>query len=136
MPQTTQKRPEILNLLCIFTFIGSGLAVFSNFFIWLSFDEVQSIIENMEIDFPELKIILSGGKRFFIAGFFLYGISLAGAIQMWKFKKIGFHLYTAAQIFILLLPVVFIKDLPFSYIGLIITALFIYGYHSQMKFME
>ena len=136
MEQTPQTRPDVLKLLCILTFIGSGLASFSNLFIWSSFDEVQNVMEDMDFDLPELKIILSGGKQFFIAGFFLYSVSLAGAIQMWKLKKIGFHLYTASQIFLLILPLVTIRDLPFSFFGLLLTLVFIGGYFSQLRFMK
>ncbi|MCD4698467.1 MAG: hypothetical protein K8S16_19750 [Bacteroidales bacterium] len=130
------KRPDILTVLCILTFIGSGLAVFSNLFIYLSFDEVAEILDDVEFDLPEFKMILSGGKSFFMAGFFLYMVSLAGAIQMWKFRKIGFHLYTAAQIFILVLPVVTIDSYQFSIASLFITLAFVFGYFSQLKIMK
>lgn len=132
----TKKRTDILTILCILTFIGSGLAAFSNLFIYLSFDEVQYIFEDYNFDFPELEMIFSGGKIFFMGGFILYMLSLSGAMQMWKLRKIGFHFYTAAQLFILLLPVVSLKSYPFSFVGLFITSAFIYGYYSQMKLME
>jgi hypothetical protein len=131
-----KKRTELLTVLLVLSFIGSGLAAFSNLFIILSYDEVQNIFEDYNFDLPELELIFSGGKTFFIGGFVLYMLSLSGAMQMWKLKKIGFHFYTAAQIFILLLPVVMLKSYPFSFIGLFITAAFIYGYYSQTKFME
>lgn len=134
--ENTKKRSDLLTVLCILTFIGSGLAAFSNMFIYLSFDEVRYIFDDYGFDFPELEMIFSGGKTFFMGGFILYILSLAGALQMWKLKKIGFHLYTAAQIFILLLPVVSLKSYPFSFFGLFITAAFIYGYYSQLKFMD
>jgi hypothetical protein len=131
-----KKRPDLLTVLCILTFIGSGLAAFSNFFIYLSYDEVQYILEDYGFDFPEFQLILSGGKKFFLAGFILYMISLMGAIRMWKLNKLGFHLYAAAQIFILIQPVVMLRDYPFNFIGMFITAAFIYGYYSQLKFMQ
>lgn len=136
MEQNAQTRPDVLKLLCILTFIGSGLAGLANLFIWSSFDEIQNIMEDIELNLPEMKLLLSGGKQFFIAGFFLYSVSLAGAIQMWKLKKIGFHLYTASQIFLLILPLVTIKDLPFSYFGLLLSLVFIGGYFSQLRFMK
>lgn len=136
LENNTKKRTDLLTVLCILTFIGSGLAAFSNLFIYLSFDEVRYIFEDYDLDFPELELIFSGGKTFFIGGFILYMLSLSGALQMWKLRKIGFHFYTAAQLFILLLPVVMLKSYPFSFVGLFITAAFIYGYYSQLKFME
>jgi len=136
LENNTKKRTDLLTTLCILTFIGSGLAAFSNLFIYLSFDEVQHIFEDYDFDFPELELIFSGGKTFFMGGFILYMLSLSGAMQMWKLRKIGFHFYTAAQLFILLLPVVMLKSYPFSFVGLFITAAFIYGYYTQMKFMK
>ena len=129
------KRPEMLQILCILTFLGSGLATFSYFFIFISYDEMLVIMEELENDYPEIGIIMKGGKRFFLAGFFLYFISLAGAIQMWKLKKLGFHLYAPAQVLILLLPLFIPGAAPFSFLGLLITAIFIAGYASNLKFM-
>ena len=130
-----KRRPELLTVLCILSFVGSGLAVISNLFIYMSFDEVITIIEDYELGLPEFEMIMSGGKRFFITGFFLYSISLMGAIQMWKLRKVGFHLYTVAQIFILLLPVVFIEAYQFSLISLLLTIAFVLAYFSNLKFM-
>lgn len=130
------KRPDLLKLLCILTFIGSGLASVSNLFIYLSFDEILLLKDEYTQILPEMETILSGGKRFFLTGFFLYTISLVGACNMWKLRKIGFHLYTVAQLFILIMPVVFIKSYPFSFIGLIVTAIFVGAYASNLKLMS
>lgn len=130
------KRPDLLKLLCILTFIGSGLASVSNMFIYLSFDEILLLKDEYVQILPEMETILSGGKRFFLTGFIFYTLSLFGALNMWKMRKIGFHLYTGAQIFILILPVVFIESYPFSFIGLIVTAIFVGAYASNLKFMK
>jgi hypothetical protein len=129
------KRPELLMYLCILSFIGSGMAAISNLFIFLSYDNILSLTEEMNIDFPEFDMMMSGGRRFFITGFIFYSISLLGALRMWKLKKIGFHLYTGAQIFILALPVVFIPAYPFSVLSVLVTAAFIVGYAVHLKFM-
>ena len=130
------KRPELLTLLCILTFIGSGLAAFSNLFVFLTYDEVSNMMREYDFEFKEFEVILAGGKRFFVAGFILYFISLAGALQMWKLRKVGFHLYAAAQIFILILPVATIEKMQFSLFSFLITAAFIIGYASQLKYMK
>lgn len=131
-----KKRPDLLMVLCILTFIGSGMAAFSNLFIFLSFDEVSNILEDFDMDFPEFDMIMSGGKKFFLTGFILYTLSLVGAIQMWKLKKIGFHIYTGAQIFILLLPLAMIENFQFSFFGMLITAAFIFAYAYNLKHMS
>ena len=135
-PTEQKKRPDLLTILCILSFIGSGLAAFSNLVLFLSYDQMDTLMEEMNIEFEEIMLLLSGGKRFFVAGFFLYTISLAGALSMWRLRKIGFHLYAAAQVFLLILPVVSIDEFPFSVAGLLVTAAFIFGYATQLKFMN
>ncbi|MCD4665330.1 MAG: hypothetical protein K8R68_08660 [Bacteroidales bacterium] len=131
-----KARPELLTVLCILTFIGSGLATFSNMFLYLSYEEVLNTMDEMNMNLPEFDLIMSGGRKFFLTGFILYIISLSGAFRMWRLRKIGFHLYTGAQIFILLLPVVLINNYQFSIISLILTATFIIAYASNLKFMS
>lgn len=130
------KRSDLLTVLCVLTFIGSGLAAFSNLFIYLSYEEMLTIVDDFEVEIPGFDMMMSGGRRFFITGFILYTFSWAGALQMWKLKKIGFHLYTGAQIFILLLPVIMIPSYPFSIFSLLFTAVFIAGYSMNLKFMK
>ena len=129
------NRPELLKYLCILSFVGSGLAAVSNLFIFLSYDEMVNLTDEINIDLPEFEMMMSGGKKFFFTGFILYSLSLFGAIRMWKLKKIGFHLYTIAQIFIIALPVVFIPAYPFSYLSILVTAAFILGYGVHLKIM-
>jgi hypothetical protein len=131
-----RKRPELLTILCILSFIGSGLAAFSNLVLFLTFEEMDTLLEEAEIEMEEIMILLSGGRSFFVAGFFLYMVSLAGIYSMWRMRKIGFHLYTAAQLFLIILPVVSIPDFPFSLAGVLVTAAFIFGYATQLKFMS
>ena len=130
------KRPEWLTYLCILSFIGSGLAVISNIFIFLSYDEIVNLTEEINIDIPDFKLMMSGGRRFFFAGFILYSFSLLGVIYMWKLRKIGFHFYTVAQLFILALPVAFIQAYPFSVLSVLVTAAFIIAYAVHLKIMK
>jgi hypothetical protein len=129
------KRTELLTYLCILSFIGSGLAAISNLFIFLSYDDMINLTKEFEIKLPEFELMMSGGTKFFFAGFILYSISLLGAIGMWKLKKIGFHLYTVAQIFILILPVTFIQNYPFSILAVLVTLAFIIGYAVHLRYM-
>ena len=129
------KRPEMLKILCIFTFIGSGLAIFSYSLTFLLFDEMKIIVGDLNEQYPGIEEIFSGGKRFFLTGFILYSISFAGALQMWKLRKIGFHLYTVAQIFILILPVVMIKSYQLPFLGILVSSAFVFGYYSNLKYM-
>lgn len=130
------KRSDLLTILCVFTFVGSGLAAFSNLFMYLSFEEMLTIVEDYEVDIPGFDIMMSGGRRFFITGFILYTLSWVGALQMWKLRKIGFHFYTGAQLFLLLLPIIMIPAYSFSIFSLLFTAVFVGGYAINLKFMK
>lgn len=130
------KRSDLLTVLCVLTFIGSGLASFSNLFIFLSYEDMLTIVDEYEVEIPGFDIMMSGGRRFFITGFILYTFSWVGALQMWKLRKIGFHLYTGAQLFILILPVAMIVSYQFSIFSLLFTATFIAGYAINLKFMK
>ncbi len=129
------KRPPLLTVLLILTFIGSGMSAFSFLFVTMSYDEVMRIIEDVYSDFPGVELILSAQKNYFTIGFFLYTISLIGAVLMWKRKKIGFHFYTAAQIFLLALPLVTIPGYRFSIMPVLVTVAFILAYATNLKQM-
>ena len=130
------KRSDLLTILCVLTFIGSGLASFSNLFIFLSYEDMLTIVDEYEVEIPGFDMMMSGGRRFFITGFILYTFSWVGALQMWKLRKIGFHLYTGAQLFILILPVAMIVSYQFSIFSLLFTAVFVAGYAINLKFMK
>ncbi|MCB2219815.1 MAG: hypothetical protein KQI35_05410 [Bacteroidetes bacterium] len=129
-------RPGLLTFLCTLTFIGSGMASFVFMMVYLSYDEMLIAMDDFKGQFPELVNIFRGGRQFFIASSILYFISLMGAIQMWKLKKIGFHIYTAAQIFVLILPMALIDSSMISVFEIFITLAFVSGYFSQIKHMS
>jgi hypothetical protein len=132
----SSTRPELLKILCILSFIGSGISALSNLMVLLSFDQLDLIIDDLLANLPELETILSGGKGFFISGFVLYAISLVGVYQMWKLNKTGFHIYTGAQFFILLLPVITLESFQVPFLSILITIAFVIAYSSQLKFMR
>ncbi len=133
--QKTNKRPELLTVICILTFIGSGLAAFSNLIISLNYDSLIEIVQNEELTLPVVDFFLMLKVEFFIISFIFYSASLFGSIQMWKLKKIGFHIYTVAQIVLLIIPSIFFPSLEFPFLGLLITVLFIVLYAKNLKYM-
>jgi hypothetical protein len=52
---------------------------------------------------------------------------------MWRLKKVGFHFYAAAQIALVLLPMIYIKGFPLPVIDGLMTALFIVLYFKHYK---
>ncbi len=45
-----RKRPQLLSVLCVLSFIGSGLAAVSSFFTYLFYDVVVEAIATGEFD--------------------------------------------------------------------------------------
>lgn len=129
------ERPVLITVLLILTFIGSGMSAVSFLFVSMSYEEVMRIVEDVYSDFPGVELILSAKKSYFTIGFFLYTISFMGAVLMWKSKKIGFHFYTAAQIFLLILPMTTIPNFPFSILSVAVTGAFILAYSTYLRQM-
>lgn len=130
------KRPETLSILCVLTFIGSGLAAFSNLVIYLSYNMLFETYESGGLNLPGTDLIFSYTKSFFFVSSIFYSISLAGAIRMWRLKKVGFHIYAIAQILLLIIPTLYIKTSQFPLPAVLITSAFILFYYRHLKYMN
>ena len=130
-----KKRPELLTLLCILTFIYSGLQTLSNLFMLLNRDFIADNIGGSGFQLEDLQPILDMPSLFFLLNTFLFTAVLVGAIYMWSLKKIGFHIYTLAQIALLFVISIFnpFNITPFAEI--LMTSLFILLYYRHLKFM-
>lgn len=130
-----KKRPELLTLLCILTFIYSGLQTLSNLFMLLNRDFIADNIEGSGFQLEDLQPILDMPSLFFLLNTFLFTAVLVGAIYMWSLKKIGFHIYTLAQIALLFVISIFnpFNITPFAEI--LMTSMFILLYYRHLKFM-
>jgi hypothetical protein len=133
-----EPKIRILKILCIFTFVGSGLGTLSygfigtfyNIFITLTPSSLGE--EQQEI----IRMLLSGGRYFFFTNALLYSLSFTGAFMMYKFKRSGFHYYTISQILILITPLAFINGFQMPGINVLLTALFILAYAGFVKLMH
>ncbi|MBE0638032.1 MAG: hypothetical protein IH598_05905 [Bacteroidales bacterium] len=135
-PSGKQTRPNWLTALCILTFIGSGMSNISFLMIYFSYEEALPLMKEFGSIVPGMELFASAGRNFFLTGFILYFLSLVGASLMWQLRKIGFHFYTASQIMLVLLPVVYIKGFPFPLLEASITAIFILFYSRFLKLMS
>ncbi len=138
-----QNRPELLKVLCILTFVGSGLSLFSNLIMFMSIDIVREYYENGMFDFLAedmdtgvLEILFSINASYFIFQALLFSLTIYGAYLMWGLKKYGFHIYAIAQILLLILPQVFLPSLPFPTFELIISLIFITLYAKNLQHMS
>ena len=135
-------RPLQLTVICILTFVGSGMMLISNLVYSISYDLIKTMVENNEIPktFANIKesleITLSAGRPFFIIGFLLNIASLTGAIFMWNLFKKGFHIYTIAQILMLISVTYFMKSQGFPTSELLLSGVFVMFYAMNLKAMK
>ena len=154
---TRAKRPTFLTVLCILTFIGSGWGVLGSIFNFFTADVINgdlymetynSMVGDIEPDpygltqsiVDQLSTSLAHGKEIATMNLVLSLISLLGAILMFNLRRIGFFLYTAAQILMLFVMPYFAGFSMMTVIGTIgsgfITLIFIILYAVNLKHMH
>lgn len=139
--QTT--RPQLLQVLCILTFIGSGLSLVSNLTMFMLIDTINELYDSGSFSIwldgmnaEAFEILISVDRSFFLAQATVYVLSIFGAYQMWNLKKIGFHFYTIAQIVLIILSRVYMPQLPFPLFEVMISLVFITFYARNLKLMS
>ena len=138
-------RPTFLTVLCILSFIASGIGIVVLLLgiagkgaaesAGMSMDglaNMEGMDEAFKANLEKAKAALSWPN--IIGGLLLSVIGLFGVIQMWKLKKMGFFIYTGAGILGILLPV--ILGAGFSTFGTIVTVAFIAMYAANLKHMS
>ena len=132
------KRPPGLTILCILSFIGSGMSAVSSFFVAGAYNLIPLAVKQTPVPDAEalLQMIRSAGPLFFFFMGILYLVSLAGAILMFKLKKTGFHLYTLAQLCMLILPSLMISGFELPVSNLLLTGSFVLAYAVNIRFFH
>jgi uncharacterized membrane protein len=137
------KRPELLKVLCILTFIGSGFSAISNISVFLLIDVIREMYSNGGFDMwlneesrKAFEMMISADRYFFLVQALVYLLAIFGAYYMWNFKKLGFHLYTVAQILLVITAQVFIPGLPFPFFEVMLSLVFISFYARFLKIMN
>ncbi|MDR0982002.1 MAG: hypothetical protein LBM07_01995 [Culturomica sp.] len=133
------KRPTLLTVLCILTFIGSGFSLIGQAitaFVGESFmSQITEIYaEQGVVDAETMTVAIDLAKVQAPYMIVLFIASLVGAIMMFMMKRLGFYIYSVAQVIILGLPMCF--GSKFDIFGLIITVIFIILYAKNLKLMK
>jgi hypothetical protein len=138
LPETTPQRPTMLTVLCILTFIGSGMNLFSSLVIAGFYDLFVEIAQEFATKFsiPGIEILLETRPLFFLVTAIFYAGSLTGAIMMLRLKKIGFHIYTISQILLVIAPMYFMHLAGPGLPELLFSGLFVLLYSTNLKFMS
>lgn len=136
--ETNPKRPVLLTVLCLLTFIGSGLNLIASFLITIFYKTFRSVSVDISkaFDLPAMDKILNATPSFFLVSALIYALSALGAVEMWNLRKRGFHFYTVAQLILIMLPVYFF-NLPIPSVpDIIFSGIFILLYSIHLKYMS
>jgi hypothetical protein len=111
-------RPTGLIVLCVLTFIGSGLSALGQFVVFGFHDMMLEVSHSMAATMggafgqmyeQSAKIIISTPAYVYLINAICYLTSLIGAAIMLCMKRIGFHIYVLSQVLLIVLPFVLTK---------------------------
>ena len=147
------KRPEMLTVLCILSFINAVWNAISNFVSFAFYDTFQSLFaqmkegegvfedlaeqmgDNWEMMTEASALAFSVGRGYYLIEMLLFVASFIGVMMMWKLQKKGFHVYTIAQFLMIIVTSVFVtsKVGGFPFGPIFWTAFFVFMYYSNYK---
>ena len=142
------QRPSGLSVACVLSFINAGFQILSNLVWFLSYNAMKEVAESEEyyelmekftpnIDQLEdtMQSQLAISRTSYLLMLLLFVASFYGVLQMWKLQKKGFHIYTIAQILMLIVTAIFITSVTDQSIvgSVILTAIWIGIYYIYYK---
>ena len=154
--QQTQKRPVGMTILLVLSLINACWNIFSSSISLImkpvmtemlnngQFEEMMQPFSAMGGEFSKamnegMQVFSQIDSKFYLILLVLFIASLIGIIKMFKGDKRGFHIYSIAQICMLIDNSVFVyplqKPSPF-FSDLMLTAMFILLYYLYFKRME
>ncbi len=133
------KRPKFLSVLCILTFIFTGLGSLSCIITPLTSEMVKEFMINApnydEVQMADSLKVIEAGWGYYMLTLALTIGSMVGAILMWKLKKNGFHFYAFSNLAILFVPTL-VLGIAISWVSIILSIAFIGMYAIHLKFMQ
>jgi hypothetical protein len=140
--RTSRKRPVFLTVLCILTWIGSGLGLIV--FPFLINKYLKLLDQTHYLPSEELIKYYKWYLWSEIAGLFGCTICIFAALMMWKLRRWGFYLYVTGQI--IPMVVIFIaqvqgqsltgETLGFAFMKMLFPIGFIVMYALNLKYMR
>jgi hypothetical protein len=150
-----KKIPDMLNVLTILTFVGSGIGFISS--IWScvkaqdNYDKMVAAQSNLD-SMPDFAKKLMGPEMMemarkslenripiLILSLLSYALCVYGAIQMRQLKKAGFTIYLVGELLPIVAVAIFIGSGTFgvfAIFGYCIYIIFIILYATQLKYMK
>ena len=117
------KMPQFLKVLCILTFIGTGLGLLGGLYNLIKaptaledFERVQELTGNMEgmsggfmgNMMESARLSAENALPLAITAIGVNLFCLFGALMMWKLRKVGFYVYVCGQLLGIIVPIVLI----------------------------
>jgi hypothetical protein len=133
------KRPTFLKVLCILTFIGSGLGIIFSLLTPLMKDWYVNMMQaNPNVDeqqYEQAMKAFNAGWGYFLLSAALSVGTLIGAILMWNLKKNGFFIYVFCTVAMLVLPML-MTEIEFKWYSAIIPLGFVGMYAANLKALK
>jgi hypothetical protein len=95
--ETSVKRPFILTLLCLFSFVFFGLMTIVFLFALFYSGSITDMVLRYSPENPSAGITVG---VYIVGGFILHAIAFSGIILIWRLKKIGYWLFGIASLII------------------------------------
>lgn len=136
--QLPEKRQTMLTVLCILTFVGSGMNLISSMMIAAFYDTFVVVMQEFadKFNIPGMEMITETRPDFFLVSGIFYLGAIVGAAMMLRLKKAGFHVYTIAQILLVLAPMYYMNLSSPSFLDVLLSGTFILLYSTQLKHMK
>jgi hypothetical protein len=148
MEETNETtRPAFLKVLCILTWVGSGMGLISGLWAIIGPSASESAIRSLGD--ATLDGTMENMKMIQYAGLACTVLCIIGSVMMWQLKKAGFFIYLIGEVAPLVLSFVLLGSLASSggpvtggiaaaagVIGAIFPAAFVIMYGSNLKHMK
>ena len=127
-----------LRIVLVLTFIGSGCSFISYMAVGLFHARFVQVVDVLAQSMGEeyaiaLETLTAMPRLLFVSMGLFYGISLLGAIWMWRLRRSGFHFYTLSQLVLLALPAIFMGRDFFPLGEAMMTLLFVGFYYFTLR---
>ena len=117
--ESKKKRPAVLTILCVLSFIFSG---------------IMGVFLITVILFLGSSVVNENALPFMLTALGLWALGLISIIFMWRQRRLGFYLYVISNIIVSTLQIVSTGEI--RYMTIAIPAIFIVAFATQLKSMK
>lgn len=143
--ESPMLRPVGLTILCVLTFINSGITFLGDMMVYAMYNKLPAIMDQASsmVSGSMAEAYAKAADMYTMVPRYSYLVlactallSVTGAGVMMKMRRTGFHLYAASQLVILLMPAIMSKSMHLDFMNVCVTLIFIAMYGMYYKKME